>query len=128
MHIEGLFDSVSMEPHLPEKRQYTKLASFPGLPCFLLNANQRTKNGGGLGTRLIQSHSLCSTYFSEYLISYTGVTRRWCVCLPNLVKLTNLLRNKHRLNQTNLFLEVEIELPRTGLIFVIQIGHLDQHR
>jgi len=39
-----------MKPGLPIFR------ALP-LPCIILNANQRTKNGGGLGTRLYQPHS-----------------------------------------------------------------------
>ena len=49
------------------------IASFPGLPrfsralpppCIILNTNRRTKNGVGLGTRLLKLHIiLCSHTF-----------------------------------------------------------------
>ena len=75
------------------------LASFPGLPCFvlrfafsiihesgraqkralplpciILNANQRTKNGGGLGTRLLSSCNNLSTH-SRSLFLYPSSSR-----------------------------------------------------
>ena len=52
------------------------------LPCIILNANRRTKNGGGLGTRLAmvfiirlsRCHTLCTT--GKYGVPYSGKLSR----------------------------------------------------
>ena len=83
-----IFDSPSPhEPHLGELHSVAYLSSFPGLPCFCslasvkhgnrgvvknnalllpcitLNTKLRTKNGGGLGTRLGRLPSSSSCYW-----------------------------------------------------------------
>ena len=38
---------------------------FAPLPCIILNENRRTKNGGGLGTRLDFSQGCIFTHVSD---------------------------------------------------------------
>ena len=50
------------------------------LPCIILNENRRTKNGGGLGTRLRYYHFLITLYYllnaiivSEFLLTFLEI-------------------------------------------------------
>ena len=67
-----------------ETRPSPFFALFP-LPCIILNANRRTKNGGGLGTRLrlqvvevalTDDSTLATFFYMRYRVS--SLLRRCC--------------------------------------------------
>ena len=88
MKSSTLFERGPLPPyvHLASTRRHSRdrcSQAFPvfralPLPCIILNANRRTKNGGGLGTRLVATVqiSFCRT-FNETMWSLTDGRRRW---------------------------------------------------
>ena len=79
MKSSTLFERGPLPPyfHIVSTRRHSRdrcSQAFPvfrtlPLPCIILNANRRTKNGGGLGTRLY-NHSL-ALYESSYSVIMT---------------------------------------------------------
>ena len=51
--MEGLIIFTTQVLQFAFKYNTRKRKSALPLPCIILNANRRTKNGGGLGTRLL---------------------------------------------------------------------------
>ena len=67
--------------------------------CIILNANRRTKSGGGLGTRLV--HKFDGHIHDTYIHKSSPMSRNQLILytIPFLLRFTNLYNEGHRRRQ-----------------------------